>query len=245
MRLPVAILAGGVAMRLRPITEHVPKILVDIDGRPFAAHQLDLLKRQGVSRVVYCVGYRGEQVQQVLGDGDQWGLQLEYVFDGPQLLGTGGALRQAVDLLDDAFFVLYGDSYLPCDFASIETAFLRSGKSGLMTVFRNNDAWDRSNVVFADGRILQYDKNVTLPEMRHIDDGLGVLARRSLDGYPRGVFLDLATVYRDLLARDDLAGYEVKERFYEIGSPQGLEELRSLIGGAGGRRPDVNTDLAK
>ncbi|MFZ4398117.1 MAG: sugar phosphate nucleotidyltransferase [Kiritimatiellia bacterium] len=182
MSLPVAILAGGLATRLRPVTTRIPKILIDVAGRSFAEHQLTLLQRQGITRVVYCVGYLGEQVREALGDGARWGMQLEYVFDGPKLLGTGGALVRALEQLDESFFVLYGDSYLTCDFVAVAEAYRRSGKSGLMTVFRNEGAWDRSNVAFAEGRILRYDKLADAPEMRYIDYGLGILSRRTLAG---------------------------------------------------------------
>lgn len=229
MSLPVAILAGGLATRLQPITARIPKILVEVAGRPFAEHQLDLLQRQGIAHVVYCVGHLGEQVRDALGDGSRRGMRLEYVFDGPRLLGTGGALRLALGRLGEAFFVLYGDSYLTCDFTAVADAYRRSGRPGLMTVFRNEGAWDRSNVLFEKERILRYDKRATTPDMRYIDYGLGILSRRSLDRYAPGEVLDLATVYQDLLARQELAGYEVPERFYEIGSPQGLAELRQKL----------------
>ena len=240
MSLPVAILAGGLATRLQPLTAQIPKILLEVAGRPFAEHQLDLLQRQGVTRVVYCVGFLGEQVRDALGDGARRGMRLEYVFDGPRLLGTGGAVRRALDMLGEAFFVLYGDSYLTCDYAAVEDAYRRSGQAGLMTVFRNEGAWDRSNVVFEAGHILRYDKRGSAPEMHHIDYGLGILSRRSLEGYPAGGALDLATVYQDLLARQDLAGYEVAARFYEIGSLQGLNELRALLAGKAGAAAPTN-----
>lgn len=229
MSLPVAILAGGLATRLRPATEQIAKILIPVAGKTFAEHQLELLRRNGITRVVYCVGYLGEQVQAALGDGRRWGMELEYVFDGARLLGTGGALCHARSFLGDAFFILYGDSYLPCEFMPIEESFRRSGKSGLMTVFRNANRWDRSNVVYENGRILRYDKEEQTPEARHIDYGLGILHARALEGYPDGAFLDLVTVYQDLLARDDLCAYEVKERFYEIGSPAGLQEFGDYL----------------
>src|SRR5436190_4729450 len=156
--LPVAILAGGLATRLRPVTETIPKSLVEVAGRPFAEHQLDWLRSQGIDRVVFSVAYRGEMIREALGDGSRWNLSIDYVFDGQSLLGTGGALKRALPALGDAFFVLYGDSLLTCDLAAVEKAFVTSGRMGLMTVFRNDDRWDRSNVQFEDGRLIRYDK---------------------------------------------------------------------------------------
>jgi NDP-sugar pyrophosphorylase family protein len=225
--LPVAILAGGLATRLRPLTERVPKILLDIGGRSFAEHQIDLLRRWGIDRVVYCLGYLGEQVAESLGDGSRWNMTFSYVFDGERPLGTGGALRLALPHLGSAFFVMYGDSYLECDFSAVERRFLASGKPGLMTVFRNENRWDRSNVTYDRGRIIRYDKTGSDPAMQHIDYGLGALTPEAFD--VTDTPLDLAIVYQRLIARDALAGYEVQERFYEIGSPEGLEELRAKL----------------
>jgi N-acetyl-alpha-D-muramate 1-phosphate uridylyltransferase len=237
MSLPVAILAGGLATRLRPLTERMPKILIDIQERPFAEHQLELLQKGGIRHVVYCVGHLGEQVQSALGDGSRWGMQFDYVFDGPRLLGTGGALRRALARLGDSFFVLYGDSYLPCDYSAVEAAFVNGGKRGLMTVCRNENRWDRSNVEFADGAICRYDKRVQTPTMRHIDYGLGVLRAAALERYSGDEPLDLASVYQDLLAEGELVGYEVAGRFYEIGSTAGIAELGEYLsaGREGGR----------
>lgn len=231
MTLPVAILAGGLATRLRPATEKIPKALLDVAGRPFAAHQLDLLARAGVPRVVFCVGYLGTMVQEALGDGSRWGLEVRYAFDGPALLGTGGALRRALPELGDRFLVLYGDSYLDCDYGAVERAFLSSGKPALMTVLANDGRWDASNVEYAGGRIARYDKAARTPAMRHVDYGLGAVAAPVLAARPADRPFDLAEVYRDLAATGDLAGYEVSRRFYEIGSPQGLAETRALLGG--------------
>ncbi|MBP7694125.1 MAG: nucleotidyltransferase family protein [Anaerolineales bacterium] len=229
MSLPVAILAGGLATRLRPITAQIPKVLVDVNGEPFAVHQLRLLRRQGLTDAVFCIGHLGEQVEAALGDGAAWGLRVRYSPDGGVLLGTGGALRQARPLLGEAFFVLYGDSYLECDFAAVEAAFHAGGRLGLMTVFRNEGQWDTSNVQYEAGEIRRYDKHERTPAMRHIDYGLGVLRAEALAGYPAGQPLDLAVVYQDLLARGQLAAYEVAERFYEIGSPAGLAETRRYL----------------
>jgi dTDP-glucose pyrophosphorylase len=228
-RTPVAILAGGLATRLRPITEKIPKVLVPVAGKPFLAHQLELLREQGVQRAVLCLGHLGEMVEREFGDGSAHGARLEYSFDGPKLLGTGGALKQALPKLGEQFFVLYGDSYLPVSFAPIADAFERSGRLGLMTVYRNEGKYDTSNVVFGDGEIKVYDKKQRLPEMQHIDYGLSLFRREVFESYPDNEPFDLADVMRDLVARKQLAGYEVKERFYEIGSHAGLEELNRLL----------------
>lgn len=229
MTLPVAILAGGLATRLHPMTEAMPKALIEVAGRPFAEHQLDWLRRQGVEHVVWCVGYRGEMIREALGDGGRWNLSLDYVFDGETLLGTGGALRRALPELGEAFFVLYGDSLLTCDLAAVERAFLATRRAGLMTVLRNDDRWDRSNVHYEDGRLLRYDKTHQTPDMRHIDYGLGVLTSRALATFPPDRPFDLALVYQRLLDDNELAAFEVSERFYEVGSPEGLEETREYL----------------
>ena len=229
MSLPVAILAGGLATRLRPITETIPKALVEIAGRPFAEHQAEMLQAQGVTEVVWLVGYRANQIEEALGDGSRWGLRFTYVHDGPVLLGTGGALRRALPDLGEAFFVMYGDSYLECDFADVERVFRESGRSGLMTVYRNEGLYDTSNVEFAQGRIVRYEKKTRTPAMRHIDWGLGVLKASAFASYPDGEPLDLARVYQDLLAAGDLTGYEVTNRFYEIGSPEGIADTDEYL----------------
>jgi NDP-sugar pyrophosphorylase family protein len=226
MSLPVAILAGGVAARLGSLAKETPKALIEVAGRPFAAHQLELLQKSGIERVVFCVGHLGGRIQAALGDGSHFGLKVQYVFDGPKLLGTGGALRQALPLLGQSFFVLYGDSYLDCDYAEIEAHFTASGKPGLMTLFHNKNRWDRSNIVFHDGVISRYDKAHSTPEMEYIDYGLGILRAEVLQAYREGTPLDLEAVYQDLIARGLLAGFVARQRFYEIGSLQGLEETR-------------------
>ena len=134
MSLPVAILAGGLSTRLRPITENIPKALVDVAGKPFIARQLEYLRRQGITRVVLCLGHLGEQVEALVGDGAAFGLDVGYSWDGPRLLGTGGALKRALPLLGGQFFVFYGDSYLQIDFRAVERGFFASGKPGSSAV---------------------------------------------------------------------------------------------------------------
>lgn len=229
MTLPVAILVGGLAMRLRPLTEDIPKALIPINGMPFIAHQLELLKSRGISEVVICAYYRAEQIEEFTGDGSRFGLNIRYSCDGPEPLGTGGALRRALPLLGDAFFVLYGDSYLPIDYSAVEKAFAVSGKDAMMTVFRNLDLGDRSNVRFEDGRILAYDKANRTPQMQHIDYGLGTFKRQALEAFPENERLDLASIYQVLLLEDRLAAFEVHQRFYEVGSFEGIRDLEAYL----------------
>jgi MurNAc alpha-1-phosphate uridylyltransferase len=229
MRLPVAILAGGLATRLYPVTETIPKALVDVAGRPFIFRQLDYLRRQGVVRVVLCVGFLGEQIEAEVGDGSAFGLSVLYSQDWPKLMGTGGALRRALPLLDSQFLVLYGDSYLPINFAAVEQSFLNSGRPALMTVQRNEDRWDKSNVLFQDKVILEYNKRAPTPGMRYIDYGLGAMSAQVLANENETGPFDLADIYHKLSVSGQLAGCEVHERFYEIGSHKGLVEAAAYF----------------
>jgi NDP-sugar pyrophosphorylase family protein len=227
--LPVAILAGGLASRLHPLTEHVPKALLRIAGRPFILHQLELLRSQGLTRVVLCVGHLGEQIQAAVGDGGTLGLSIVYSYDGSELLGTGGALKRALPLLGDAFFVLNGDSYLTFPFAAVQSAFFDEGRPALMTVLRNDNRWDRSNVLFKNGQLIKYDKQSRAPDMAHIDYGVSVFSRDVFVDYEESRVLDLADICRNLSMGGRLAALEVSGRFYEIGSPQGMRDTEEFL----------------
>ncbi len=226
---PVAILAGGLATRLLPLTREIPKSLVTVAGKPFIDHQLRLLHREGVSDVVLCVGHFGEQIRDFVGSGSKFGLNVQYAFDGPGLLGTGGALKRALALLGDTFMVLYGDSFLDIPFAPVFEAFRSAGTLGLITVYRNQGRYDRSNVVFSDGMVRTYDKHRQTAEMDYIDYGLGVLMAEAFAPLSDKVQLDLGDVYSYLSRQRQLAGFEVHRRFYEIGSPEGLRETARYI----------------
>jgi MurNAc alpha-1-phosphate uridylyltransferase len=227
--LPVAILAGGLATRLRPITQTIPKALIEVAGKPFVAHQLQYLRQQGVSSVTLCIGYLGEMIQEFVGDGSHWGLKVSYSLDGPVLLGTGGALKQALPMLGERFFVLYGDSYLPINYANVQKAFIDSNQLGLMTVLNNKNQWDRSNVQFELGNLIEYNKEVINSSMHYIDYGLGALQASVLGRYPNGESFDLSKVYNDLSTQQQLSGYEVFDRFYEIGSIQGIADTQTYL----------------
>lgn len=227
--LPVAILAGGLATRLRPITESIPKSLVEVAGQPFVFYQLRWLQRQGIQKVVLCVGHLGGMIREAVGSGKRWGLEVDYSFDGEILLGTGGALKKATPLLGEEFFVFYGDSYLPIEFSQVERAFRASAKPALMTFLENEGRWDQSNVKASHGRLLAYNKKTPDASMQHIDYGLGILTAGPLATIPENRPFDLAELYRELSEKEQLAGLEIMTRFYEIGSKEGLAETETFL----------------
>ena len=226
---PLAILAGGLATRMRPLTEHVPKSLLTVDGEPFLAHQLRLLVEQGVQDVVICCGHLGEQIEAFAGIGSRFGCRIRYSYDGEALLGTGGALRRALPLLGESFFVMCGDSYLLANPVRAWKAFLTSRHPALMTVLQNDGRWDTSNVEMWAGRIVRYDKLRRAPEMRFIDYGLSLIQANVLRAWPDREPFDLAAVMAGLAAEGQLAAHEVHGRFYEIGSPEGLHETERML----------------
>ena len=229
MSLPCAILAGGLGTRLFPVTEKIPKALVEVAGLPFITHQLRLLRSHGIDRVVLCIGHLGSKIQDYLRDNPELGMDVAYSLDGPALLGTAGALRRALPLLGDRFFVVYGDSYLPCDYQAVDSAHQSSRKEALMTVFRNDGLWEQSNVEYANGKIVAYDKKIRTAHMSHVDYGLGVFSLAAFERVPPESVFDLASLYQMLLADGQLAAFEVAERFYEIGSIEGLADLSERL----------------
>lgn len=230
---PVCILAGGLGTRLGEHVRSTPKPLLEVAREPFVDHQLRLLQSNGAREVVLCVGYLGREVERIVGS-DRFGLRIQYSYDGPQPLGTLGAIRRAAPLLGDRFLVLYGDTYLRLDYAAAATAWQRTGLPAMMTVLRNQGRWDTSNAVFDGQRVTAYDKRAPKPGMQWIDYGLGGLLTTALDVVGTEIS-DLADLYHELAARSDLFGFEATERFYEIGTPEALAEARAFL--AGGRDP--------
>jgi NDP-sugar pyrophosphorylase family protein len=236
---PICILAGGLGERLGEQTANTPKPLLEVAGQPFLLHQLRLLAAHGAARVVLCVGYRGELIEERVGR-ERFGISIEYSYDSPQLDGTLGAIRRALPLLGERFLVLYGDTYLRIDYGAAAGSWIRSGAPALMTVLRNEGQWDTSNVLFSPpGRVVAYDKRNPTPEMHWIDYGLGGLEPAALDAVGPAE-PDLAELYHRLASEGRLHGFEATERFYEIGTPESLQQTGAFLAGvvarsAGGR----------
>ena len=236
----MCILAGGLGSRLGEHVRDTPKPLLEVAGEPFLIHQLRLLARYGATRAVLCVGYLGELIEERIG-AERCGIEIRYSYDAPELDGTLGAIRRARGLLGERFLVLYGDTYLRIDYADVARFWEASGLPALMTVLRNEGRWDTSNAIFADGRVVAYDKRSPIPEMDWIDYGLGGLTAGALDAVPSEE-TDLSALYRELSLAGRLCGYEASERFFEIGTPEALTEadafLRRLGGGGGEKAAD-------
>jgi len=225
----VAVLSGGKATRLYPITKEIPKAMLELSGKPFIAHQLEMLKHNGVKHVVICAGYLGQMLEDYIRAGNDFGLIVDFSFDGDKLLGTAGAIKKALPLLGNDFAVMYGDSYLTEDFRPVANFFISSNKKGLMTVFKNEGKWDVSNIVYADSRILKYDKKQITQEMKYIDYGLLFFKSEAFSKIFDYQVYDLADLCADLINEGQMAGYEAKQRFYEIGSFKGLEETKQYL----------------
>jgi len=229
---PIVILAGGLATRLRPITEKIPKSLIEINGEPFVYHQLELLEKKGFKKIHFCLGFLGEQVEKVVKESEYFKrLSISFSYDGNTLLGTGGTIRKIINQLPEYFFVTYGDSYLDIDFNDIQEIFesKKQNYNSLMTVYKNKDLFDTSNVIFENGLIGLYSKLRKDSRMAHIDYGIGILSNKSMDIYDNNIIFDLGELYENLSLKRELYGYEVFQRFYEIGSLQGIEDLSNYL----------------
>lgn len=228
--MQVAILAGGLATRLGHVTKDKPKSMIRILGKPFLEYQLQALKENGILNAVLCIGYLGEQIQNYFGDGSSFGMNIRYSFED-KLLGTAGALKKAENLLDDIFFTLYGDSYLFLDFKAAMTYFLTQNKLALMCVYKNFDRYDRSNTVVEGNSVKKFSNKEKTEDMVHIEYGANILRKEALRLIPEGKSYGLDDLFPRLVEMGELLAYEVKQRFYQIGSPQGLKEFEELIEG--------------
>lgn len=227
--MQMVILAGGLATRMRPLTLNLPKSLLQIKGRPFLEYQLELLKEYEIKDVLLCLGYKGELIKDHFGDGKKFGVNLSYSFDGENLLGTAGALKKACKLLNENFFLMYGDSYLPYDYQRIEESFKKADKLSLMVAYRNQNRFDKSNLVIDEGLVKAYDKTFQGENLEYIDAGLSILKKEVLNLIPEDEPYDLQELYKTLVSEQEMSAYEARQRFYQIGSFEGFEEFKNLV----------------
>ena len=230
MTLPVVILAGGYATRLRPLTEKIPKALVLVSGKPFIEWQISLLKSQGYKELIILTGFLGNQIKEYLGNGEKYGITINYCSDGSTLLGTGGAIKNAIDLLPENFFIMYGDTYLPINFIEVEEAYFNKNKKALMTIFKNNNAFDKSNIIYENDKIIKYVINENLENLEYIDYGLSIFSKEVFLKINTSKF-ELKTVFIDLISLEELGAYRVYKRFYEMGRVETLIETENYFRG--------------
>ena len=228
--LPVAILAGGLATRIRPITNAVPKSMIDINGQPFLEWQLQLLEKNNCETVVLCVSHKAQIIEDFVTNRPLSKMEIQLSWDGEKQLGTGGALAKAMEKLGSAFLVLYGDSYLPLNYEEVANHFLKSNKLGLMTVMKNELGLESSNVILENGFVSKYSKHSPEKSMEYIDFGLGAFRSDSFSHLNLNEPTDLSVIQADLATRNELVGFEVKERYYEVGSFQGIRDFQKYVG---------------
>ena len=229
--MQAVILAGGLGTRMKPITDRIPKSMVPVLGKPFLERQLQLLETNGVRDIVLCIGHMGQMIRDYFGTGEKWGVTIRYSEEGEALLGTAGAVKKAEPVLSDVFFLMYGDSYLLLDYPDIWNHFQKHTALGLMVVYRNENKLEPSNIVPRDGYVHIYDKTGRTPGMKHVNEGLSVLRKSSLALIPSGRPYSQEDFYQELITRHQLLSYETDQRFYEIGSPKGLDELEARLSG--------------
>jgi MurNAc alpha-1-phosphate uridylyltransferase len=228
--MQAVILAGGLGTRLGSLTGGLPKPMVDICGKPFLEYELELLRDHGVTSVVLCVGYLGHKIQEYFTDGAALGLDIEYSFeDEGHLMGTAGAVKQAEHLLEERFFLTYADSYMPMDYGAAFESLGCRGEQAMMVVMRNDNGTEASNLLVEGGKVTVYDKSLQTPGMHYINFGVSVLRKEALALVPEGKAYSQEDWYQDLIRGGNLAAFETQDRYYEIGSPEGLAQFRALV----------------
>tara|TARA_B100002003_G_C14056443_1_gene508708 strand:- start:348 stop:1040 length:693 start_codon:yes stop_codon:yes gene_type:complete len=229
--MQVAILAGGLATRLKGLTRNQPKSMVKIQGKPFLGYQLELLQREGIKNIILCLGHMGEQIKRHVGDGSKYEMNIRYSAESKPL-GTAGALKKAEALLDEVFFAMYGDSYLFVDFNRAMSYFESQNKLALMTVYKNYNRYGRSNTAIEGNLVKKFSQSQRTDDMAYIEYGANIFKKEALGLIPENQSYSLDDLFLKLIERKELLAFEVKERFYEIGSPQGLKEFGGYMKGA-------------
>ena len=227
MIFPVIILAGGKATRLGKIAKNTPKSLIKINNHPFLYHQLIYLEKQGIKEVIICAGHLGFKIKKFI-ENKKINLKIKYFNDGKKLLGTGGAIKKILPFLKNNFFVMYGDSYLPINFRNVQKLYINSKKLGLITIYKNKNKLDKSNIILKSGNIY-YNKFKPIKGMHYIDYGLNILNKRVFKYFNLKKKFDLAEVLNLISKKNLLTFMLVKKRFYEIGSLHGIKDTEDFL----------------
>ena len=220
--MQAVILAGGLGTRLGSLAKEIPKSMICIKGAPFLEYQLDFLKKGGIDDVILCTGHLGIQIEEYFGDGSKFGVHIRYSHENKKLLGTAGALKKAEYLLEDIFFTIYGDSYLAVDYASVMSFFTKHDKLAMMTVYQNHDRYEKSNTAIEGNTVKQYNKGGGEGMMVYIDYGANIFRKQAIKLIPQDQPYSLENLFQRLIAQNELLAFEIKERYYQIGSPEGL-----------------------
>ena len=223
--MQMVILCGGLATRLDDLAKNIPKSMIELEGKPFLEYQIENLKKHSIKDIVLCVGHLSEKIESYFGDGTQFGVNIKYSHDGDKPLGPIGAVKNAEDLLDDVFFIMYGDSYLSVDFQRAYSFFTQNNKLGLMVVYKNHDKYYKSNLTVENNMVVGYGENDTI----YIDYGASILRKESLNTVPRNTMYSTGEFFSDLIKKHELLAFEAEKRFYHIGNLEALEEFRGFI----------------
>jgi len=223
--MQIAIMCGGLATRLGSLAANIPKSMIDIDGKPFLEHQIEMLKKHNITDIVLCVGHLSDKIEDYFGNGNKFGVNIKYSQDGDKALGPIGAIKNAESLLDDVFFIMYGDSYLSVDFQKAYSFFKEHDKLGLMVVYKNNDKYDKSNLIIKDNMVVGYKEKGAA----YIDYGTSIISKKALDLVPKNTMYSTGKFFSDLISKKELLAFEAEKRFYHIGNPDALGELRNYI----------------
>lgn len=227
--MQIVILCGGLATRLYPLTKKIPKSMIRIEGKPFLEHQLDLLKKNKIKNILLCIGYKGEQIKKYFGSGKKFGVKIRYSREKKKLLGTAGALKNAEKLLDDAFLVMWGDSYLPFDFQGAIKFFKKFNNLGLLTVYKNCNRYEPSNVEVEGNFVKVYSKKRKTKKMKYIDYGVSIFRKEILKFIPKNQVYDISRLNQLLIKKKQLLAFPSRKRFYQIGTFSGIEEFRKYL----------------
>jgi NDP-sugar pyrophosphorylase family protein len=220
--MQVAVLAGGLGTRLRPITDRLPKCMTPVGDKPFLYYLLQLFKEKGTDEVILCTGYLGEQIEEYFGNGKNMGLRLLYSRENGCLLGTGGALKLAEPILHDSLLVVNGDTYLNIDYKTIYEDFNMSKAQALIVASQCPTDTCGDLAVDDNFNVTAYDKTNPVGK-DYVNAGVMGLKRDILaEVNPAQVVSLEADIFPNLISRGDVRACITAKQFYDIGSFSGL-----------------------